>query len=154
MGTRGAAIVVCALAMTMIAGAGSAEDGVEDDRIVFGQSAALSGPAAELGLEMRRGIMAAFAEANATGGVEGRRIDLVARDGNDTVFVEVKTRSSTAFGHPFEAITPQKLARLRRLANAWCDAHPYRRGVIRIDAISVIAAAGAAPLIEHLRRVF
>ena len=80
MGTRGAAIVVCALAMTMIAGAGSAEDGVEDDRIVFGQSAALSGPAAELGLEMRRGIMAAFAEANATGGVEGRRIDLVARD--------------------------------------------------------------------------
>lgn len=81
-------------------------------------------------------------------------IDLVARDGNDTVFVEVKTRSSTAFGHPFEAITAQKLARLKRLANAWCDAHPYRRGVIRIDAISVIASAGRAPLIEHLRRVF
>jgi len=81
-------------------------------------------------------------------------IDLVARDGNDTVFVEVKTRSSTAFGHPFEAITAQKLARMRRLAKAWCDAHPYRRGVIRLDAVSVIAGNGLEPVIEHLRRVF
>lgn len=80
-------------------------------------------------------------------------IDLVARDGNDTVFIEVKTRSSTAFGHPFEAITAQKIARLRRLAKSWCDAHPYRRGVIRIDAIAVIAAEGKAPVIEHLQRV-
>lgn len=81
-------------------------------------------------------------------------IDLVAREGNDTVFVEVKTRSSTAFGHPFEAITAQKLARLRRLATVWCDAHPYRRGAIRIDAVSVIVSAGQLPRIEHLRRVF
>ncbi|MCC6270810.1 MAG: YraN family protein [Microbacteriaceae bacterium] len=81
-------------------------------------------------------------------------IDLVARDGNDTVFVEVKTRSSTAFGHPFEAITAQKLARLKRLAKAWCDVHPYRRGVIRIDAIAVIAGSVGAPIIEHLRRIF
>ncbi|MEO6942934.1 MAG: YraN family protein [Terrimesophilobacter sp.] len=81
-------------------------------------------------------------------------IDLVARDGNDTVFVEVKTRSSIAFGHPFEAITAQKLARLRRLAKAWCEVHPYRRGLIRIDAIAVIAATGQQPQIEHLRRVF
>lgn len=80
-------------------------------------------------------------------------IDLVAREGNDTVFVEVKTRTSTAFGHPFEAITARKLARLRRLAMAWCDAHPYRRGMVRIDAIAVIAGAGAAPSIEHLRRI-
>lgn len=80
-------------------------------------------------------------------------IDLVAREGNDTVFIEVKTRSSTAFGHPFEAITARKLARLRRLALAWCEAHPYRRGVIRIDAIAVIAGDGREPTIEHLRRV-
>lgn len=106
-------------------------------------------------------------------------IDLVARDGNDTVFIEVKTRSSTAFGHPFEAITVQKLARLRRLAHAWCEAHPQGSGsvhvgpplsdsklagsanrrelrnrAIRIDAISVIAATGCEPTIEHLRRVY
>lgn len=81
-------------------------------------------------------------------------IDLVARDGSDTVFIEVKTRSSVAFGHPFEAITGQKIARLRRLAIAWCEAHPYRRGAVRIDAVSVIAPAGGAPTIEHLRRIF
>ena len=81
-------------------------------------------------------------------------IDLVARDGGETVFVEVKTRSSTAFGHPFEAITARKLARLRRLAIAWCDAHPYRRGVIRIDAIAVIAPRDSPAQIEHLQRVF
>ncbi len=80
-------------------------------------------------------------------------IALVARDGDDTVFVEVKTRSSTAFGHPFEAITARKLARMRRLAMAWCDAHPYRRGKVRIDAIAVIAGFGQAPSIEHLRRI-
>lgn len=80
-------------------------------------------------------------------------IDLVARDGDDTVFVEVKTRSSTAYGHPFEAITARKLARMRRLAIAWTDAHPYRRGMLRIDAIAVIAAAGGRPTIEHLKRI-
>ena len=37
-------------------------------------------------------------------------IDIVARDGGDLVFVEVKTRSSVEYGHPLEAITPIKLA--------------------------------------------
>ena len=53
-----------------------------DDRIVFGQSAALSGPAAELGLGMRLGIRAAFEEANRAGGVSGRRLELVDMDDN------------------------------------------------------------------------
>lgn len=81
-------------------------------------------------------------------------IDVVAREGDELVFVEVKTRSSTAFGHPFEAITVQKLARLRRLASAWCVAHEPRAGRIRIDVIGIIAPAGAEPVIEHLRRVY
>ena len=54
-----------------------ADPGVFDDRIVFGQSAALKGPAATLGLGMRDGILAAFQEANAAGGVHGRKLDLV-----------------------------------------------------------------------------
>ena len=52
------------------------EPGVTDDRILFGQSAAFRGPAQELGLNMRLGILAAFQEANEQGGVHGRRIDL------------------------------------------------------------------------------
>jgi ABC-type branched-subunit amino acid transport system substrate-binding protein len=57
--------------------AARADPGVFDDRIVFGQSAALKGPAAALGLGMRDGILAAFHEANAAGGVHGRKLDLI-----------------------------------------------------------------------------
>lgn len=81
-------------------------------------------------------------------------IDLVARDGDELVFVEVKTRSSVAFGHPLEAITATKLARLRRLAAAWCEAHPGGHDRIRIDAVAVIAPALGPVEVEHLRRVF
>jgi putative endonuclease len=81
-------------------------------------------------------------------------IDIVARDGDETVFVEVKTRSGTAFGHPLEAITAAKLARLRRLAGAWCEAHPGSGGRIRIDAIAVIAPGGAPAQLDHLQWVF
>jgi putative endonuclease len=81
-------------------------------------------------------------------------IDIVAVDGVETVFVEVKTRSSVAFGHPFDAITAQKLARLRRLAAAWCAANPGDHRRIRVDAISVIAPGDGPPQIDHLARVF
>ena len=81
-------------------------------------------------------------------------VDLITRDGEVTVFVEVKTRSSLAYGHPFEAITGRKLARLRKLAGEWCALQTSRPGPIRIDAVSVIAPNGQTPDIEHLRRVF
>ena len=58
----------------------SDETGVYADRVVFGQSAALSGPAAELGVGMRLGILAAFEEANRAGGVNGRRLVLRSLD--------------------------------------------------------------------------
>jgi putative endonuclease len=81
-------------------------------------------------------------------------IDLVLRDGDEVVFVEVKTRSSVAFGHPLEAITAAKLARLRRLAGAWCEAHPGGPTRIRIDAVGVIARRDLPAIVEHLERVF
>lgn len=56
------------------------ENGVSDERILFGQSAAFSGPAAQLGTDMKRGIEAAFHEINGSGGVHGRRLELVSRD--------------------------------------------------------------------------
>lgn len=48
--------------------------------LVLGQSAALTGPAAELGLGVRRGILAAFAERNRNGGIGGRRLELISYD--------------------------------------------------------------------------
>ena len=56
------------------------EAGVSSDRVLFGQSAALTGPAGELGTEFRLGIQAAFREANRRGGVHGRRLELTSLD--------------------------------------------------------------------------
>ncbi|MCI0431283.1 MAG: ABC transporter substrate-binding protein [Rhodospirillales bacterium] len=79
---RGTAVVaILGLgAISFVDVAAHAEPGVFDDRIVFGQSAAFEGPAAALGLGMREGILAAFTEANAAGGVNGRRLELVSYD--------------------------------------------------------------------------
>lgn len=77
-------------------------------------------------------------------------IDLIARDGGVVVFVEVKARSGHGYGHPFEAITPLKLARLRRLAIAWCEQSGAGRTRIRIDAIAVTVPHDGRPVIEHL----
>ena len=57
-----------------------AEDGVFKDKIVFGQVAALNGPAQALGQGMREGILAAFEEANRDGGVKGRKLELKSID--------------------------------------------------------------------------
>jgi hypothetical protein len=59
---------------------GHAEDGVSKDSILFGQVAALNGPAQALGQGMREGILAAFEEANRAGGINGRRLELKSID--------------------------------------------------------------------------
>ncbi len=61
-------------------GGAASESGVSAERVLFGQSAAFSGPAQELGRNMRLGIEAAFHEVNLRGGVHGRRLELTSRD--------------------------------------------------------------------------
>lgn len=84
-------------------------------------------------------------------------LDIVALDGATTVMVEVKTRSSVAFGHPLDAVTPRKLARLRRLAGAWCEAHARdtvsggSARPIRIDVIGVVSGRDGVA-IDHVRQ--
>ena len=65
-------------AMTAMANEGN--PGIFDDRILFGQSAAFSGPAQALGQGMRLGIQAAFHEQNQLGGVHGRILELTTLD--------------------------------------------------------------------------
>src|SRR5882762_1914112 len=57
-----------------------AEPGVTATTILIGQSAAFSGPASELGTEMRAGALAYFQQVNASGGVHGRKIELRSLD--------------------------------------------------------------------------
>ncbi len=69
--------------LTILAGlsfSGLAENGVFPDKIVLGQAAVFSGPAAQLGIQMRNGIKAYLDHVNAQGGVHGRKIELVTED--------------------------------------------------------------------------
>lgn len=82
-------------------------------------------------------------------------IDIIAEDpsGGEIVFVEVKTRRSTRFGHPAEAVVGTKLARLRRLAATWLAQHEPGAASVRIDVVAVWAKPSGAACTEHLRAV-
>ena len=81
-------------------------------------------------------------------------IDLVAKDGDTLVIAEVKTRSSLDYGHPFEAVSAAKLARLYLLAAAWTREHSVPGSTWRVDAVSVLLpGADQPPVIEHLKGI-
>src|SRR5437764_15397064 len=60
--------------------AASADPGITSSSILIGQSAAFTGPASELGTEMRAGAIAYFQASTAAGGVNGRKIELRSLD--------------------------------------------------------------------------
>lgn len=85
-------------------------------------------------------------------GVRGE-LDIIALDGDEIVVVEVKTRRGTGYGHPAEAVTPEKIARLRRLAGQWLSEHTTRAASVRIDVLAVVLARSGPAQVEHLRGV-
>ena len=76
-------------------------------------------------------------------------LDIVAWDGDEIVVVEVKTRTGLGFGHPAEAITPVKLARLKRLAGQWLGERAPRAASVRIDVLAVVLGPAGAH-VEHI----
>ena len=80
-------------------------------------------------------------------------IDLVLRDGPALVVCEVKTRSSAAFGSPFEAVTPAKLARLRRLAARWIADRGVSVAEVRFDLVGVRLDLSGDERFQHVRGV-
>ena len=81
-------------------------------------------------------------------------IDIVAVDGTCLVICEVKTRASARAGEPVEAVTPDKVRRLRRLSAAWIQAGGgRRRRSVRIDVVAIWWPKGALPVIRHLKGV-
>ncbi|MFJ4650322.1 YraN family protein [Nocardia sp. NPDC088792] len=81
-------------------------------------------------------------------------LDLIVRDGDVTVFVEVKTRSSLVCGQPAEAVTYLKQQRIRRLALVWLHEQPGPWLHVRFDVISVLIRRAREPEIRHLQAVF
>ncbi len=68
-------------------------------------------------------------------------IDLVAEEGQDLVFIEVKTRRGTAFGLPEEAVTTTKQRKLVQLALYYLDQHGWGERSWRIDVVAVQLSA-------------
>src|SRR4051794_28639809 len=77
-------------------------------------------------------------------------IDLVLRDGDVLVVCEVKTRTSDGWGTPHEAVTAEKLERLKRLGLLWSEAHGVRATDLRIDLVAVHPQRRGAALVEHV----
>lgn len=87
-------------------------------------------------------------------GRTGGEIDLVCRDGDTLVFVEVKTRTREDFGRPFEAIDRDKQKRISRGGLAWLRLLNDPDILFRFDVVEVIMAEGAPPRLELLRNAF
>lgn len=80
-------------------------------------------------------------------------IDIVAVERHALVVCEVKSRTGTRYGSPLEAVSRAKLARLRRLAIQWLNAHGVRFDQVRIDVIGLVYEGTGGFTIEHIRGV-
>jgi putative endonuclease len=80
-------------------------------------------------------------------------VDIIAKDGETLVFIEVKTRSSDAFGKPEEFITPHKESLLIAAASAYMEqiGHDW---AIRFDIISVLYRSAQDYQMEHFEDAF
>ncbi|MCS7083075.1 MAG: YraN family protein [Bacteroidetes bacterium] len=81
---------------------------------------------------------------------ERAEVDLVATDGREIVFVEVKTRASLDMGYPEEAVTAHKQRQLYRVAQAWLQERRMWGAPIRFDILAIVWPPGGQPSIEHL----
>ncbi|CAB4244155.1 conserved protein of unknown function [Methylacidimicrobium sp. AP8] len=86
--------------------------------------------------------------------IGGGEIDLVCRDGSILVFVEVKARSSTNHGEPFEAVDAGKRARLVRAAYSYLEELGRADITYRFDIVEVLVRAPGKAQLRHLPDAF
>jgi putative endonuclease len=80
-------------------------------------------------------------------------LDLVMRQGEAIVFVEVKTRASRAYGLPEESITPRKQEHLLNAARAYLQSHAELSGDWRVDVIAIRKMPDHPPEVVHFENV-
>jgi putative endonuclease len=80
-------------------------------------------------------------------------IDIIARDGETTVFIEVKTRANDSFGYPFEAVHSRKRLKLRNLALLYMKKQGEEIP-IRFDVLSIMYTDNGQKQIEHIIDAF
>ena len=83
----------------------------------------------------------------------GGELDIIARDGRTTVFVEVKARRDLVFGEAAEAVGPAKRRRIVRLALGYVADHGLTNRPCRFDVVAVRLGAGR-PVVEIFQNAF
>ena len=81
-------------------------------------------------------------------------VDIVARDGDTIVFVEVKTRRNLAYGPPQLAVTSFKQRQISRTALTWLAHHKKTNAIARFDVIAILVPDQEVPHVEHIRNAF
>ena len=81
-------------------------------------------------------------------------VDIIARQGECLVFVEVKTRSSGQYGSPFDAVTVKKQQQLSRIANDYLARNRLLDTLCRFDVVSVVLEKNQAPMVEVIVNAF
>jgi putative endonuclease len=80
-------------------------------------------------------------------------IDLIARQGKTLVIIEVKTRKSTRFGSPQEAVSVDKQNKLRRLAEYYLKDKRLTNAAVRFDVVAILLA-DKGPKVEIIPNAF
>src|SRR5256884_1580584 len=148
MDHRSLILLASVIAFALLSAPVHAEDGVSKDKIVFGQVAALDGPAQALGQGMRQGLLAAFAELNRAGGIAGRKLELKSTDdsyepqkmieamkkmiGEDKVFAIVGTVGTPTANAGQPIATEAKVPFIGPFTGAEFLRNPYKRYVVNI----------------------
>jgi putative endonuclease len=81
-------------------------------------------------------------------------IDIIAYNGRQIIFVEVKTRTRTYFGNPEEAVTKKKKESMYKAAEAWLYERKMDGAPVRFDIISVVLKSDSTPVINHFESAF
>ena len=81
-------------------------------------------------------------------------LDIIAEDGEVVVFVEVKTRRSTRFGSPFEAVDSRKQKKMSRIALEYLNSRKLLNRAARFDVVAVMLHEGSLPEVEIVQDAF
>lgn len=81
-------------------------------------------------------------------------IDIIAYDGPTLVFIEVKTRGTTEFGLPEEAVTPAKQSQIRKIARGFLVERGLGEPDCRFDVLALLVPEEGAPVLTHYENAF
>jgi putative endonuclease len=80
--------------------------------------------------------------------------DIIANDGDDLVFIEVKTRASDTYGFPEEAVNHKKRLRYERIATEYLFSHDLPSARVRFDVLALMLSADGKAFLRHHRDAF